>query len=59
MFQKQFYFSVINSYLSQTLRTPPVSLRNIMERGNQAEGMITVITAVTQEEPVLIIAAAT
>lgn len=51
--------SAINSDLSQTLRTPPVSLGNIVERRDQAEGVVTVITPITQEKPVLIVATAT
>lgn len=49
----------MNAHLSQTLRTPPVPLGNVVKRRDQAEGMVTVITAVTQEQPVLIVATAT
>ena len=47
------------SHLSQTLGTPPVSFGNIVEGWDQAEGVVAVITPVTQEETVLIAATAT
>lgn len=51
--------SAITSDLSQTLRTPPVSLGNVMERRDQAEGVVAVITPIAQEKPVLVAATAT
>lgn len=51
--------SAVNSYLSQTLRTPPVSLGDIVEGWDQAKGVVTVITSITQEKPVLVAATAT
>lgn len=51
--------SAVNSHLSQTLRTPPVSFGDIVEGWDQAKGVVTVITSITQEKPVLVTATAT
>lgn len=50
--------ATVTSYLSQTLRTPPVSLGDIVEGWDQAKGVVTVITSITQEKPVLVTATA-
>lgn len=52
-------FLWLTAFLSQTLRTPPVSLGNVMERRDQAEGVVAVITPIAQEKPVLVAATAT
>lgn len=52
-------FSGFNSYLSQTLRTPPVPLGDVVEWWNQAKGMIAIVTAITQQKAVLLVATAT
>lgn len=42
-------------YLSNTLGAAPVPLRHILERRDQAEGVVAVVTAIAQEEPVFLI----
>ena len=46
-------------YLSQTLGAPPVSLGDVVERWDQTEGVVAVVTAVAQQEAVLCRATAT
>lgn len=52
-------FLWLTALLSHTLGTPPVSLGHIVQRRDQAKGVVTVITPVTQEQTVLVIATAT
>lgn len=41
------------AHLRQALGTPPVAFGHIMEGRDQTEGVIAVITAITQKQPVL------
>lgn len=46
-------------YLCNTFGTSPVAFGHFLQGRDQAEGVITVVTAVTQEQPVLFVASAT
>lgn len=50
---------VLELYLSNTLGTPPVTLGYIRKRRNQAEGVIAVITSITQQQFVLVVSSTT
>lgn len=47
------------AYLGETLWAPPVSFRDVVERRDEAESVVAVVTAVTQQQPVLLSTAAT
>lgn len=47
------------AYLGETLWTPPVSFGDVVQRRDEAEGVVAVVTAVTQQQPVLLSPAAT
>lgn len=44
------------NYLCDTLGAPPVPLGNLLQRRDEAESVIAVVAAVTQQEPVLFVA---
>ena len=52
-------FTGFKPYLSNTLGAAPVSLGHVLQRRDQAEGVVAVVTAVTQQETVLLIAPST
>lgn len=51
--------TVLKLYLSNTLRAAPVPLGHILQGWDQAEGVVAVITTVTQQESVLLVASST
>lgn len=50
---------MLKLYLSNTLRAAPVPLGHILQGWDQAEGVVAVITTVTQQESVLLVASST
>lgn len=51
--------STFSAYLSNTLRAPPVSFGYVLQRWDQAEGVVAVVTAITQQQAVFISPTAT
>lgn len=56
-----FFFILLQilAYLGETLGAPPVSFGDVVQRRDEAEGVVTVVTAVTQQQTVLLSPAAT
>lgn len=46
-------------YLSNTLWTSPVPLGHFLKRWDQTEGVVAVVTTITQQEPVLLVTSST
>lgn len=51
--------STFSAYLSHTLRASPVSFGYVLQRWDQAECVVAVVTAITQKEPVLFVPSST